>query len=184
MSGRQAVSEVVLHPGEFFFGGGRTRVRTLLGSCVSMTFWHPQLRIGGMCHYLLPSRSRPRVAGDALDGHYADEAMTMFLRELRGRRTEARDYVIKLFGGGKMFPSHARSKQCGAPQCGPTERATCGDVACKNVEAAHRWLSDHRCSPASEHVGGLGYRQLIFELWSGDVWLRRGTPLSLKEVDS
>ncbi len=49
--------EVFLQPGELYFGDGRTRVRTLLGSCVAIAVWHPRLRIGGLCHYMLPSRA-------------------------------------------------------------------------------------------------------------------------------
>ncbi len=38
---------VTLKAGEFHFGGGPTRISTLLGSCVSITLWHPRKRIGG-----------------------------------------------------------------------------------------------------------------------------------------
>ena len=40
--------EIFLHPGEFYFGDRHTRIRTLLGSCVSIILWHPRLLIGGM----------------------------------------------------------------------------------------------------------------------------------------
>ena len=59
-----------LMPGELWSGRGAASVRTLLGSCVALTLWHPRLRVGGMCHYLLPRRQRkagvvlsPRNAG-------------------------------------------------------------------------------------------------------------------------
>ncbi len=48
------VETVVLRPGDFHFGGGHTRISTLLGSCVSITLWHPRRLIGGMCHYMMP----------------------------------------------------------------------------------------------------------------------------------
>jgi chemotaxis protein CheD len=50
--------DIFLRPGDCYFGGQNTSIRTVLGSCVSMTFWHPQLRVGGMCHYMLPKRNR------------------------------------------------------------------------------------------------------------------------------
>jgi chemotaxis protein CheD len=34
-------------------------IRTVLGSCVSITLWHPVKRVGGMCHFLLPTRGVP-----------------------------------------------------------------------------------------------------------------------------
>ena len=53
--------EYFLHPGEFqFTDDPDTRFRTLLGSCVAMTLYHPKRRIGGMSHYLLPTRGAKR----------------------------------------------------------------------------------------------------------------------------
>ncbi|MBL8511280.1 MAG: chemotaxis protein CheD, partial [Betaproteobacteria bacterium] len=58
MSDTSFVMDIFLQPGEFYFGDADTRIRTLLGSCVSITMWHPTRRIGGMCHYMLPTRGR------------------------------------------------------------------------------------------------------------------------------
>jgi len=59
MKSRTPAHEIVLHPGDWWFGGGDTRARTVLGSCIAITLWHPQLRVGGMCHYMLPQRVAP-----------------------------------------------------------------------------------------------------------------------------
>jgi chemotaxis protein CheD len=68
------VIEIFLQPGDLYFGDRDNRIRTVLGSCVSLTFWNPNLLVGGMCHYMLPSRSQERrMSGDLpLDGRYAD----------------------------------------------------------------------------------------------------------------
>ena len=50
-------NEIYLQPGEYFWGGENNRVKTLLGSCIAICIWHPVLKIGGMSHCLLPSRS-------------------------------------------------------------------------------------------------------------------------------
>lgn len=42
------VCETVLAPGDVVFETRPVRLRTLLGSCVAITFWHPHRRIGGM----------------------------------------------------------------------------------------------------------------------------------------
>ena len=64
-----SVQEVFLNPGDFHFAGGHTRIRTLLGSCVSIALWHPERKLGGMCHFILPERGQP-AAGQELDGRY------------------------------------------------------------------------------------------------------------------
>ena len=96
--------EIFLQPGEFYFGTQKTRIRTLLGSCVAITLWHPTRHIGGMCHYLLPRQpQRKPDATPMLDGRYAEDAMKMFLAEIMRARTRAAEYQVKLFGGGRMF---------------------------------------------------------------------------------
>src|SRR5439155_18563598 len=45
-----AYLEIFLQPGEWYFGDADTRIRTLLGSCVAITMWHPRRCLGGMCH--------------------------------------------------------------------------------------------------------------------------------------
>lgn len=163
------VEEVFLQPGQLYFGTGHVRVRTLLGSCVSITLWHPRRRIGGMCHYMLPTRG---LDPGALDAKYADEALALLLGEIRRARTQPGEYVAKLFGGGNMFPGQSVNGACGGTRCLGQVSAGCSDVACKNIVAGRALLRRHGFGSGVEHVGGTGYRNLCFDLWSGDVWLR------------
>ncbi|KAB2969475.1 chemotaxis protein CheD [Zoogloea sp.] len=150
------IREVFLQPGGFHFGGGRTRVATLLGSCVSITLWHPRRLIGGMCHYMLPSRARR--PSDPLDGRYADEALALFDREVARAGSTPREYEVKVFGGGNML-----SRSDAPPPV--------MDIAARNVDSAHALLAHHGYRPTVTHCGGHGHRKLIFELWTGHVWL-------------
>lgn len=172
MKAPEHVLDIFLLPGEFYFGDRETRIRTLLGSCVAITMWHPRLHIGGMCHFMLPARSvKP---SDILDGRYADEAMQLFQKEIRAANTKAGDYEVKLFGGGNMFntpPQHVHQ---------PTYR----DVASHNVMAARHLLKQHgHQNVVAEHVGMRGHRNVIFELWSGDVWMRHVTSVVHREAN-
>jgi chemotaxis protein CheD len=162
MSNESSMTEVVLKIGQFYFGGGRTKIRTLLGSCVSITMWHPRLKIGGMCHYMLPQRGMGETASAAAEGNYADEVMEMFLRELRDAGTQPKDYIVKLFGGGCMFTDTG------------TLRTDVREVSARNISAGKSLLAEHGFIISAEHSGGYGSREVVFELWSGDVWIRRG----------
>ncbi len=152
------VIEIFLQPGEFYFGDENTRIRTLLGSCVAITMWHPGRRIGGMCHYMLPGRNRPNRG--ALDGRYADEAVGLFLGELGAAGTRPDEYEVKLFGGGDMFPKQKR-------------RGNCVDVPCRNVAAGRLLVKERGFKVKAEDLGGTGHRQIIFDVWSGHVWVRQ-----------
>lgn len=160
-----ASHEVFLEPGDFHFGAAPLRLKTILGSCVTVTFWHPRLHIGGMCHIQLPRRPL-RPADGELDGRYADDAFLMFDQALGHRGAPARDYVVKLFGGGNMFTGPARAIDIGGK-----------NLAAVRVELAHRGLH-----PAVEHVGGSGHRKLIFDLATGHVWLTFSNLVPVKEA--
>ena len=172
------VVDVYLSTGEFHFGGGQTRIRTVLGTCVAITLWHPQRRLGGMCHYMLPARSPVAAKAQHAHGLYADEALELFRRDLIATRTQPRDYVVKIFGGGNMFAGARQAgNACQHKLCAAADRLRCHDVACKNVQTAHDLLIQHGYSVTSQSVGGYGCRQVVFDVWSGDVWVRRGPPL-------
>lgn len=147
---------VYLMPGDFYFGEHPARIQTLLGSCVSITAWHPLLRIGGMSHSMLPTRGKPGV--HSLDGRYGDESLALLLDEIHNRRTRPEEYQVKIFGGGNMF------------QQTRAERAF--NVAERNVEAVRALLEGHGFTIQAAHVGGKGHRVIIFDLSDGNVWVK------------
>ena len=150
----EAEKTVVLSAGDFYFGSGNTRISTLLGSCVSITLWHPRKHIGGMCHYMMTERTR--APNTALDGRYADEAFELFLQHVEQAGTRPSEYQAKLFGGANMFQEKDGSRM---------------DIGARNVEYGHRLLASRHIALIAEHVAGSGRRKLHFDLWSGDVWL-------------
>ena len=149
--------EIFLDPGEFqFTTDPDIRLRTLLGSCVALTMWHPKRRYGAMCHYLLPTRGKARKG--ALDGRYGDEAYLMFLNEATRHNTDPADYEIKLFGGGDMFPGISKF---GGPGIGQ-----------KNISAGLALLDHFGLSLKARHVGGSGHRVVMLDVWDGSVWVK------------
>lgn len=161
ITARRQVIDIFLQPGEVYFGDAETRIRTVLGSCVAVTLWHPHRRIGGMCHFMLPERGRP-PAGEALDGRYGDEALELLLREIRHHHGRPADYQVKVFGGGNMFPSTPSHTHVGR----------------RNHEFALEHLAALGLPVSNRHLAGNGHRQVIFEVWSGDVWLRHAPVLA------
>jgi chemotaxis protein CheD len=163
-----ALRQVYLEPGAFHFGAAPLRLSTLLGSCVTVTLWHPRRHIGGMCHIQMPRR--PVRAADApLDGRYADDAFLLFDQALARHGTPTREYVAKMFGGGNMFPG---------------TRASAMDVGNRNVAATRQQLAARHIRPVTEHVGGAGHRKLVFDLANGDVWLTFNNLEGVKEAAS
>lgn len=150
--------EIYLNPGEFHFGRDNTRIHTLLGSCIAITLWHPVLHVGGMCHFMLPSRNGRPSSG--IDGRYADEAMQLFVQEIGKCNTRPDEYQAKLFGGGSMF-RHLGARKFSV-------------IAERNIEAAKTLLQGGGFHIQAEDVGGGGHRRITLYLRDGNVGVRHG----------
>lgn len=150
------VIDIFLQPGDFYFGDQDTRIRTLLGSCVSITMWHPQKLIGGMCHYVLPTKRMDRE--NAGPGHYADEVMKLFVNEIIKSKTYPYEYQVKVFGGGNMLKF---------------DDPHCEKVPCRNITVARELLKLHGFKIAKEDLGGNEARTVMLDIWSGNTWLKK-----------
>jgi chemotaxis protein CheD len=156
------VCDVVLQPGEFFVGDRRHRVHTLLGSCVSITLWHPRARIGAMSHYMLAQRGG-NDAGMELNARYGEEALTLMIEQLARLGVAADKCQAKVFGGGEMFQTQQRN---------PT-------VGRKNGDAARELLRERGIALTAASMFGIGHRNIIFNVNTGDVWSRQVDPASV-----
>jgi chemotaxis protein CheD len=126
--------------------------------------WHPKKRIGGMCHYLLPTRGAN--ADPVLEGRYGDEALFLLLREARQLGCRPKDFHYKIFGGADMFSNLPRGPNRNLPRCDSEA------VGVRNIRQAHGLLEDMGVKALSEDVGGVCARAIMLDNWSGDVWVR------------
>lgn len=159
----KAAIEVFLQPGEYFVGNADFRIRTLLGSCVSISLWHPRRRIGAMSHFLLARRSSSSSTTEP-DARYGEEAMWLMLRELTRMGVRPTECQGKIFGGGNMFPHQKKTVTL--------------DVGKRNGESARELLQVNGISLISESLFGAGHRQIIFDISSGNVWSRQVKPIN------
>ena len=149
--------ELVLMPGQMHLGHRVSRLRTLLGSCVAITLWHEARRIGGMCHFLLPTRNRN--PGQPLDGRYGDEAVEAMVTALRRLGTEPADYICHLYGGADTMPDGANLKF---------------NVGERNIEKGWSLIDQHGFQLEGVDVGEDVPRTVMLALADGEVTMRRG----------
>jgi chemotaxis protein CheD len=153
----QPGDHVVLMPGQMHFGGQAASLHTVLGSCLAVTLWHPERRLGGMCHFLLPSRRRK--PGDALDGRYGDEALEAMVAQVRQMRTEPSDYHAHLYGGADTMPEGTALKF---------------NVGERNIEQGFSLVDRYGFQIQGVDVGEDVPRNVTLTLATGEVEMRRG----------
>lgn len=151
-------NKVFLHPGDFCFTKNESHMHTLLGSCISITLWHPKLKLGGMCHFTLPKFPGRSTSERKLDGRYADDVMCMFKKEATKYGTKLSEYEAKIFGGGNMMKSKGQNID--------------DSIGSKNATTAMTLLMEQKVTILVAHVGEFGHRRLVFDTMTGNVWVR------------
>lgn len=152
------VQDVFLGPGDVRIGGANIRLRTVLVSCVPVTVWHPVNKIGGMYHYVI---AESLVLREDQETRFADQAIKVLIESMRQAGCPPRELEAKLFGGGCMFLDE-RTGQCRSGS----------RVYAENVVKGKTLLAQYGLSLKAEHSGGAGHRQLVFDIRTGDVWLK------------
>ncbi|PKA13021.1 chemotaxis protein CheD [Leptospira meyeri] len=161
MDSPNAVTDRFLNPGEIFFGGPDFRVRTLLGSCVSIVLWHPEKHIGGMCHYLLPNPTDHHLERTY---KYGTDAILFFLTEIKKYQSKPNEYYAKIFGGSNMFLHEEKEI---------LKDNSTSNVGARNAEFAKKVLKDNEIKIISEDTGGTLSRKIYFTVWDGEVWVEK-----------
>lgn len=154
-----------IHPGEWYFGTEYERLHTVLGSCIALTAWHPDLKVGGMCHYLLTTEpnkkteatqrketnSRRAAVGDC---RYANNALEQMKRSMQFY-SEMSEFQLGIFGGGDMFAYSS-----------PTS------IGYDNIAYARQWLMREKLKPTHVDVGGSISRSLMLVMPTGEIQLK------------
>ena len=150
------MSEIFLLPGDFYFGNEYTSVKTLLGSCVAITMWSKQFKVGGMCHYKLPRRLvGPKTI---LDGSYGEEAVLLFLQHMNKYMLSAQDMTVGVYGAGNMFSNVIENNS--------------NSVGDQNINLAHQLLSELGFEISHESLGGSISRRVSLDIRKGIVSLQ------------
>ena len=141
-------------PGEYYVTTAGELIGTVLGSCVSACVRDPVSGIGGMNHFMLPTRSKSQIEllSDAFRyGNYAMEHLINDVMKLSGTRQHLE---FKVFGGGNVVRGLS-------------------SVGAKNVEFVRKYLEMESFRIVSEDLGGNYPRKLLYDPRSGKVMMRK-----------
>ncbi|WP_277656079.1 chemotaxis protein CheD [Seleniivibrio woodruffii] len=150
------IESYYLKPGEIFYSEEPAMVRTVLGSCVSITMFVPRFKIGIISHCMLPTSQDAIHRGeDAMK--YVDCALLYMNKKIINSGAEKRETEVKLFGGSNMF----------------TIADADSGVGIKNVNSALNLIKKLGYGIVSSDTGGNFTRKLFFSFDTGKVYLRK-----------
>ena len=142
-----------VHVGQLFASTSPKLVSTILGSCVSVCLWDPEVRVGGLNHYLLPQCVTNGVSSPRF-GNVAIRELLAEVHRIGGARYRLQ---AKIFGGASIIDAF----QTGS-----------GSLGMQNVSLARRFLADAGIPIVNEDTGGTQGRKLVFRTSDGSAWVR------------
>lgn len=155
----KTMEDLFLHPGELYAGRRPARIKTILGSCVAITLWHPATGMAGMCHYVLAQRLRMDPAPDLrdCDGRYGVDAIRFLHTAALATDANPLQFRIGVFGGASISE---------------LQQLRGGSVGDNNIELARQRLRTLGFRVDQWDVGGSGSRVLQLDTGSGQIQLK------------
>lgn len=142
-----------IQPGEYYFTTKDEMISTTLGSCISACVRDTKLNIGGMNHFMLPSKGETSSWQD-LETRYGNVAMERLINSIFKAGGRRENLEIKIFGGGKIIPALS-------------------DVGNKNILFIKEFLATEGYVIASEDVGLEFPRKVNYFPKTGRVMMKR-----------
>ncbi|MCP5512664.1 MAG: chemotaxis protein CheD [Leptospiraceae bacterium] len=133
-----------------------------LSTCVAVALYDPKLKIGGLCHYLLPNDegfSRRLTVNT-----FGNLNLRNMLDDLLIKGSQASQLIAKVFGG-----------------CSTLEHmgADVFDIGYLNSQTAFKFLYEEKIRIKSRDVGGTSYRTVSFNLDTGRVHVSNKVGMNL-----
>jgi chemotaxis protein CheD len=156
-----APREVYVLPGESHLISEPAIFRTVLGSCVGITFRVPRLNIAALCHPMLPSypTRHKQALSLAESRRYVDFTIRDLAQQFDKLGASRNEIEVKLFGGGDVLLV-----------INEASRPTVGKLNC---EAALRVLQEEGFQVTASSLGGTCGLNIQFHTGSGEVLLKR-----------
>lgn len=151
--------EFYLQPGELRIVRAPSILKSVLGSCVGITFHAPRLAVSALCHPMMPTlASKPFARTDLVAARryvdYVIPEVAAIFESLGAARPEVE---VKLFGGADVLASSRKG-------------ATVGRM---NSENASRILEEEGFQVVASHLGGTRGIFIEFHTDTGEVLLRK-----------
>lgn len=155
---KSELPEFYLLPGEVHLARSPAILKTVLGSCVGVTFWIPRLGIGALCHGILPRSPRGVIGAEGY--RYVDFAISDLARRFDSAGANRSEVLVKAFGGGDVIPALSGT-------------ARYGTVGRQNLESALEVLREEGFGVIAQDLGDTIGRVIQFNTGTGEVLLRR-----------
>jgi chemotaxis protein CheD len=127
-----------------------------LGSCIGVSLYDPQLKVGGLLHIMLPDSTQARASDNP--AKFADTGLPLMLDDVLKLGAVRSRLVAKIAGGAQMFAF--------------ANATDIMRVGARNAEAITKLLEGFKIPLIAQDVGGTYGRTVSIDLSSGEYTVR------------
>lgn len=137
-------------PGQFYVSQEDELITTVLGSCVSCCVRDPNIGVGGMNHFMLPSKTSFDPKKDILSdaARYGNVAMEFLINAILKEGGKRRNLEAKIFGGGAVLSQMT-------------------DIGKKNIDFVLQYIYDENLNVVAQDLGDVFPRKVQYFPASG-----------------
>jgi chemotaxis protein CheD len=132
-----------------------TLITYALGSCIGITLYDPNIKLGALIHIMLPNATGAN-AGNVFK--FADTGIRETLRKLAAFGGVKSRYVCKIAGGAQMFEM--------------TGGGSIGNIGQRNIDSVKRTLQAEGIRIKNQDVGANYARTMLLDVSTGKVAIR------------
>jgi chemotaxis protein CheD len=158
----------IIHPGEYYASSEPVLISTVLGSCVGVAMYDPQVQFGGLNHFMLPGSLGNQNFMMSETGKYGMFAMELLINQLIKMGARKNRLRAKVFGGGHVLQNDV-GEDGGVPQ--------------SNIDFAFEYLETEQIPVQTSDVGGTVGRKIFLDPLTFKVMLKRVTGRLIVDVE-
>ena len=121
-----------------------------LGSCIGVTIWDPEVRTGGLLHYLLPDSNLNKEKAKKNPFIFSDSGVPLLFREAYKFGASKKRMIVKVAGGAQVLDNNDFF-----------------DIGKRNVLALRKIFWRNNVIVAGSDIGGTISRTIFFNIKTG-----------------
>ena len=147
------MNEIMVETGSIKVSNDSTALITSsLGSCVAITLYDKEQKLGGMVHYILPINP-----GGKKKAKYADTGIKLLFEKMLEGNVKKKNLEAKMIGGAIMFEEFMDDIE--------------NSIGKRNIKKGKEILKELGIRLLSQDIGGNYGRSIRFQLSDGNVYI-------------
>ncbi|SHL13559.1 chemotaxis protein CheD [Desulfatibacillum alkenivorans DSM 16219] len=132
-----------------------TLVTYSLGSCIGLAVWDPEVRVGGMLHYMLPDSSISQEKAKANPAMFADTGIPALFKACYKLGAQKQRMIVKVAGGAQLM-----------------DESGFFNIGKRNYAALRKMFWRNKVMVAAEDIGGMVNRTIRLNIGTGELIMK------------